>query len=251
MAILTEILKNLLIKLPPVKAIAKKRHVTGVNQSDEGIDTIFNLYNKHTDFINKDVIELGPGHTYGVACKIQKSGAKSISIIDIEKYIPDNVLMENSFLNYIIYKGNEMPVAEKSYDVALSYTVYEHLRNPEMTVRETFRILRNGGIAVHLIDLGDHLYYGSKGDPDKVLNCLRYSKRVWNLMSINRSIYVNRLRQSEWIELHKNAGFEIVYAEPIINNHIKNIFENGGVQYLSKFNPADRFASALLLIVRK
>jgi hypothetical protein len=120
-----------------------------------------------------------------------------------------------------------------------------------MTVSETFRILRNGGVAVHLIDLGDHLYYGPKGNPDKVLNCLRYSKRVWNMMSLNRSVYVNRLRQSEWIELHKNAGFEIVCAEPITNNHIKNLFENGGVQYLSKFKPEDRFISGLLLVAKK
>ncbi len=251
MPVIPEILKNLLIQLPPVKAMAKKKHITGVNQSEGGIDTIYNLYNKYADFSNKDVIELGPGHTYGVACKIKESGAKSISIIDIEKYIPEKVLIENPFLNYIIYQGNEMPVQEKSCDLILSYTVYEHLRNPEMTIKETYRILKNGGIAVHLIDLGDHLYYGAKGNPDKVFNCLRYSKAVWNLMSMNRSIYVNRLRQSDWIRMHQNAGFEIVETVPAINDHIKNLYENGRLQYLSKYKPEDRYVSGLLLILRK
>ena len=50
MPVLLEILKNLLIKLPPVKSFAKKRHVTGVNQSDKGVETIYNLYNKYSDF---------------------------------------------------------------------------------------------------------------------------------------------------------------------------------------------------------
>ena len=251
MPVLLEIIKNLLIQLPPVKVFAKKRHVTGVNQSPQGVDTIYNLYSKYADFKNKDVIELGPGHTYGVACKIKESGAKSVSIIDIEKYIPEKVLFENPYLNYIIYKGNEMPVPENSYDIVLSYTVYEHLRNPEMTIHETHRILRNGGMAVHLIDLGDHTYYGPKGNPDKVFNCLRYSKTVWNMMSMDRSIYVNRLRQSEWIDMHKNAGFEIVETKPVINDRIKNLYENGGVQYLSRYKPEDRYVSALLLILKK
>ncbi len=251
MPVLLEILKNLLIKLPPVKSFAKKGHVTGVNQSDKGVETIYNLYNKYSDFKNKDVIELGPGHTYGVACMIKQAGAKSVSIIDIEKYISRQVLIDNPFLNYIIYEGNEMPIPDRNYDLVLSYTVYEHLRNPEMTIRETHRILRNGGMAVHLIDLGDHIYYGPKGNADKVLNCLRYSKKVWNLMSKNRSIYVNRLRQSEWIDMHKNAGFEIVETKPVINDRIKNLYENGGVQYLSRYKPEDRYVSALLLILKK
>ncbi len=251
MTILFEMLKNLLIKLPPVKAIAKRTHVTGVNQSDEGVDKIYNVYNKHADFNNKDIIELGPGHTYGVACKIKKAGARSISIIDIEKYIPDSVLSEHRYLNHIIYKGNEMPIADNSYDIVLSYTVYEHLRNPEMTINETYRILRKGGLAVHLVDLGDHIFYGANANPDKVLNCLRYSKTIWNMMSINRGVYVNRLRQSEWIDLHKNAGFEIAHTEPLIDNHLKNLYEKGGLQYLSKYKPEDRFVTSFLLVVRK
>jgi len=70
-------------------------------------------------------------------------------------------------------------------------------------------------------------------------------------MSFDRSIYVNRLRQSEWIKLHEDAGFEILQVDQKNNEYIKNLFEKGAVQYLKKIKPEDRFVSAILLIVRK
>jgi ubiquinone/menaquinone biosynthesis C-methylase UbiE len=251
MIIPIEIAKNLLIKIPFIKERAKKKHVTGVNQSEEGINMILELYKKYTDFENKDVIELGPGHTYGVACKIKEAGAKSISIIDIEKYITDKVLEENKDLNYIIYDGNRMPLKDESHDVVLSYTVFEHLRNPVVTVKETYRILRKGGVAVHLIDMGDHMYYGEKGNPDRIFDCMRYSEFIWNAMSINRSTFVNRLRPSEWVDMHKQTGFEVLKTESKDNERIKSLFEEGKVQYLAKLKPDDRFKSYLLIVLKK
>lgn len=249
MPVITEIAKNYLIKVPFVKAMAKKRHVTGFNQSEEGINTIYDTYAAYTDFAGKQVIELGPGHTWGVAKKMKEAGAAEVSIIDIEKYVPDTVLHENPWLNYIIYPGGEMPLPEGGFDLVVSFTVYEHLRQPETTIRETYRILKKGGLAIHLIDLGDHMHYGL--DPAKQFNCLRFGKKTWELMSMNRSIYVNRLRVSDWRKLHQEAGFTIVQEKPLIDEFSKDLFAKGKLQYLSKLTAEDRFASNLLLVVRK
>lgn len=246
-----EIIKNFSIRIPFVKHYAKKRHITGVNQSEEGIKRIVEMYKRYTDFNGKDVIELGPGHTYGVACKIKEAGANSVSIIDIEKYIQDEVLQKHNYLDYIIYNGNDMPLADGSYDLALSNTVYEHLRNPEKTVSETYRILRKGGVVIHLIDLCDHMFYGTSFVNDKAFNCLRYSRGVWNMMSYNRSIYVNRLRQSEWVSLHERQGFTILQKEITINEHVKDLYKGGSLKYLSKYKPEDRFISSILLVAKK
>jgi len=249
MSIITEIAKNYLIKIPAIKSIARRQHVTGVNQSDKGVREIVDLYLKHTDVDGKDVIELGPGHSWGVASLIKQAGAASVSIIDIEKYIPDSVLTEHDYLNYTIYSGGQMPFESEKFDRVFSYTVYEHLRHPETTIRETYRILRKGGVAVHMIDLGDHRYYGI--DPAKHFDCLRYSRKTWDLMSRNRSVYVNRVQRSEWRKLHEEAGFTVVKEEPLMQEYTRALFEQGRLSYLSRLKPEDRFVSNLMIVVRK
>jgi len=249
MPVITEIAKNYLIKLPFIKRMAKKKHVTGFNQAEEGINKIFDTYSAFTNFNGKKVIEIGPGHTWGVAKKIKEAGSEAVSIIDIEKYVPDAVLQDNPWLDYIIYPGGEMPLPEEQFDIVQSFTVYEHLRQPETTIRETFRILKKGGLAIHLIDLGDHMYYGI--DPAKQFNCLRYGKKTWELMSMNRSIYVNRIRVSGWRKLHQDAGFTIIEEKPHIDEYCQGLYANGKLKYLSNFFPEDRFASNLMLVARK
>lgn len=251
MEALIEILKNQIIKIPAIKQYAKKFHVTGINQSIEGLNHVFDFYQNRVDFKNKNVIEIGPGHTHGIACKIKEAGANKISIIDIEKYISDDILKKYNYLDYIIYDGNIMPVKNDEYDLVISYTVFEHLRNPQKTISETFRILKKGGIAVHMIDLCDHMFYGKNFNPDKAFNCLKYNKRIWEMMSYNRSVYVNRLRSSEWVSLHQEAGFKIEKTENIIDNHTKQLFESGKLKYLNKLKPEDRFVSNIILVARK
>lgn len=249
MQVIKEIAKNFLIKVPFVKAMAKRNHITGFNQSEDGIKTIFDTYANYTGFTDKHIIELGPGHTWGVAKKMKEAGAASVTVIDIEKYIPDTVLQDQPWLNYVIYPGGKMPVPDEQFDVALSFTVYEHLREPETTIRETFRILKKGGGVIHLIDLGDHMHYGI--DAAKQFNCLRYSRRIWDLMSRNRSIYVNRIRVSGWRQLHLDAGFTIIEEKPQIDEYCKELYKSGKLSYLRKIDPEDRFASSVLLVARK
>lgn len=251
MSVLKEIAKNYLIRLPFVRRIAKRWHITGVNQSAAGVRTIFELYSKYAGFSGKDILELGPGHTWGVAAEMYKEGARSVTIIDIENYISAEILQAHPYINYIIYDGQVMPLEDKSADLVVSYTVFEHLRNPDTTVAETFRVLREGGMAVHWIDLGDHLHFGPDADPAMLFDCLRYTERTWNLMTNNRGCYVNRLRRSDWINSCKDAGFTILHAIPVINNSVREMYEKGGVQYLKGIRPDDRFASHLLLVLKK
>jgi hypothetical protein len=72
-------------------------------------------------------------------------------------------------------------------------------------------VLRPGGRTVALIDLTTHAH--GRRDPRLMFEFLRFSERTWRLMTSNRSIYVNRLRRSQWRDAYERAGFDIVGEE--------------------------------------
>ena len=152
-----------------MRKIVKRGYITGENHSAAGVRTILELYSKNAGFAGKDVLELGPGHTWGVAAEMYKEGARLVTIIDIENYIPAEILQAHPYISYIIYDGDVMPLEDLSADLVVSYTVFEHLRSPDTTVAETFRVLREGGMAVHWIDLGDHLQFWPGGGSGHVV----------------------------------------------------------------------------------
>ena len=247
MNVLKEIIKNQLIKLPAVRRKAQQTHITGLNENMNAVEEVVQFYKQYIDPAGKTILELGPGQTYQVAQRLQEEGAK-LSIADIDQYL-DPKLIKDLGLDYRIYDGKTLPFNNASFDIIVSYTVYEHIRYPKITVDETFRLLKSGGEVVHLVDLGDHFSYGV--NEDLLFNCLKYPKRIWNAMTWNRSSFVNRLRQSEWMKLHEDAGFTIIQKEVGESEHIKKLYDSGKVQYLNKYGVADRFASKIALYCKK
>lgn len=98
-------------------------------------------------------------------------------------------------------------------DCALSVETLEHIPPADIStiLTEIHRILRPDGVAIMQIDYGDHF----KGfDPSiSSFNFLTYSDEQWEPFQ-SRFQYVNRLRHSQYLDLFKNAGFEIVLANP-------------------------------------
>ncbi len=244
-----EILKNQLIRIPWIRSRQKDRHRTGVNNREGGIREVLSFYRNHiASFEGKDVVEFGPGQTHEIGAKLLDSGARSISLIDVESYLEGDMVRDLG-MRYILYDGKHVPMDNESVDIIVSYTVYEHIRYPKLQVEETFRLLRPGGLAIHRIDLGDHFSYGV--NEDLLFNCLRYPKWLWEAMTFNRSAYINRVRYSEWIDLHKGAGFEILSVAKDESEHIRSLYSKGQLEYLSKLNGEDRFASAIDLVLKK
>jgi len=244
---LVEKIKNLLIRISFVKKIAKLLHQTGANQDPSLVQQIFAFYSQVGEVQGKTVLELGPGQTWQVADLLCAAGASCVYLCDIERYFANDVLTDNN-IAFIQYAGKNLPLEDASVDYVCSYNVFEHLRSPETTINEVFRILKRGGKAIHSIDLRDHYF---NLDSAKSFNCLRYSDDAWDAMTFHRSVYVNRLRVSEWIRLHLAAGFSISWTRGYENSLIRNIFNSGGVQYLSKFSDEDRFTCRLDLMVEK
>lgn len=241
MNILKEIIKNQLIKIPFVRKRAQESHSTGLNEKETEINKVILFYKKYVDFTGKKVLELGPGQTYQVAEEIAKLGA-DITIVDIDRYLDEKILKSKN-IEYVIYDGSVLPFSDDSFDLVISYTVYEHIRFPKTTVSDTYRVLKKGGELVHCIDLGDHFSYGV--NEDLLFNCLQYSEAVWNAMTWNRSSYVNRLRKSDWIKLHEGAGFKIKSVDTIDSEHIRSLYKEGKLAYLDKYFDEDKFCTTI------
>jgi hypothetical protein len=96
----------------------------------------------------------------------------------------------------------EIPSA--SVDFMWSQAVLEHIRRREFAefAAEMRRVIRDGGVSSHQIDLQDHL--------GGALNNLRIPSRWWEREWMARSgFYTNRLRMSELIGILESAGFVV------------------------------------------
>jgi SAM-dependent methyltransferase len=248
--ILSEILKNFLIQFPVVQKISSLvNHTTGLNgQSKEALLSTFNDYNSVTDVKGKSILELGPGHTYQLMELALQQGAKSAVIADIIKYLDDETIAKTG-IQYIVYDGSIIPLKDQTLDLIWSHTVYEHLRYPKITIEETFRLLKPGGIALHHIDLRDHLVL-DENNPD-TFNNLQYSQKLFKKMTWNRSIYVNRLRISEWIKLHEEAGFNVDVLQTWKSPAVQEKYRLKQIDYLQKYSEDDAITSQIFIKVTK
>ena len=245
----TEIIHNLLMGLRPVSNLAQRYHSTGINSDPEMVGRVFGLYSRFVSVRGKDILEIGPGQTLDVLKRARVEGARSCAAIDVVDYQSSEQAKEPS-INCIIYGGKEIPFESDRFDVIWSYTAFEHLRYPTLTLKECFRVLRPGACLVALIDLGDHSFYSPKAaGPDKLFDCLRYPEWLWNLMRWNRSSYVNRLRRSDWLRLFAQAGFVMRAQEATVNEDIVRLFPR--LTYLHKYSYDDAVTSVLTVCAEK
>jgi SAM-dependent methyltransferase len=247
MNIVAELIKNQVIRIPAARKYFQQFHITGLNQDAEGVKQVVEFYRAYFDPQGKSILELGPGQTWQVAEQLHKAGA-TLAIADIDAYIPAEKTAELG-IDYQLYDGKKLPFRDGQFDVIISFNVYEHIRFPEITVSETYRLLKKGGRVVHRIDLGDHYSYGI--NEDLLFNCLRYPAWLWRSMTLNRSGFVNRLRQSEWVALHEKAGFMITDKELKFSEHIRNLYPSGKLSYLDRFSEDDRYCSGMVLSALK
>jgi len=100
-----------------------------------------------------------------------------------------------------------------SIDCAVSVETLEHIPKSAIAaiLKELRRIMRPDGLILMQIDYGDHF----KGfDPSiSSFNFLTYSEEDW-LPFQSRFQYVNRLRHSEYLELFRESGFELLSEQP-------------------------------------
>jgi SAM-dependent methyltransferase len=100
-----------------------------------------------------------------------------------------------------------------SFQLVVSGGVLEHVKREALPtlIRDTARVLRPGGWAVHSIDTADHLeHYDRKVSPKMYLS---FSEETWRRLFENEVQYINRMQRGEWLELFKTNGFDLIEEE--------------------------------------
>lgn len=132
----------------------------------------------------------------------QHTGSKTIS----DEYGTTDDLLKGVNAHYLkegLCSLQQIP--SKSVDFIFSNSVLQHIKKSEFIeeIRELRRILKDGAISSHRVDLKDMLG-GS-------LNQLRFSSDTWETRLFTTSgFYTNRLRCFEILEIFEREGFEVL-----------------------------------------
>jgi SAM-dependent methyltransferase len=108
-------------------------------------------------------------------------------------------------------RGTGLPA--ESIEFVTSTDTCEHIPGADLAeiFRECFRLVRPGGAFSCRIDLQDHYAYFDRSLSR--YHFLRYSDRAWSL--VNSPLHhQNRLRSPEYLQLVRDAGFELVVEKP-------------------------------------
>jgi SAM-dependent methyltransferase len=178
-------------------------------------------------------LEVGPGDSLASAVIAAAHGAVRTHLVDVGAFARADLRVYRDLCCYLRAQGLHPPDLERvrdtqtlleacratygtrglaslgkipsqSVDFAWSHAVLEHVRRGEFAalVRETRRIIRDGGVCSHQIDLQDHLGGG--------LNNLRIASRWWEADWMACSgFYTNRLRMRQMIREFESAGFAV------------------------------------------
>lgn len=160
-------------------------------------------------------LEIGPGHSIGVALNLLKAGAKGVYLLDIKKYADltgvDQTLRER--LHYaIVNDEGDWPIESESVDVIYSYFSGEHLRYPDNVVKAMARALRHDGVCIFAVDLEDHVHRDTNR-----LQYLYYEEKLWNAMFSQRGAWTNRLLEPDWRNLFERS-FSRVEITPALKD---------------------------------
>jgi SAM-dependent methyltransferase len=145
------------------------------------------------------------------------------SVADIHRILPQDhdgtlsALLEASGFEYQApCDAAHTNYPQGSLDLITSHAVLEHV--PRESIRdyllETRRLLRPGGMMVHLIDHRDHWHHFDPGIGP--LNFLKFSRRWWGVLN-SPLAFQNRMRSLEYLDMIQTAGFEIRHLARVID----------------------------------
>jgi len=187
---------------------------------------------------NHVLLEIGPGGSIGFGIIALENGLKRYIALDdgihtfiksrqlrtYEKLVKNTTSLQRYFIrkngkvtynNSVITLANihqksRYPLPENSVDIIYSCAVLEHVHNLELCFSEMARVLKNGGLMYHEVDLRDHIF------SQENLYFLTMRDFWFRTLFRNTGGYVNRKRLSAYRQLAHTYGFTILSLVPTI-----------------------------------
>ncbi|MFC1658427.1 methyltransferase domain-containing protein [Candidatus Omnitrophota bacterium] len=110
-----------------------------------------------------------------------------------------------------------LPLEDNSQDLVVSRLVLQHIPQNILpsAIKETWRILKPGGRAIHKINLHDEY---AESDPGACLiNFLKFPEWFWNSFVNNKIKFVNQARYPYYLRVFEDAGFRILKTKKVID----------------------------------
>ena len=158
-------------------------------------------------------------------------------------------LLRAASIEYLApHDAAESGLPDASVDVVFSNSVLEHVPSDAILriMRETRRILRTGGLAIHSANCGDHYAYFDRSITP--VNYLTYPERQWSKWN-NRLLYQNRLRPSDFIRLAEQSGLRIVLHKSKPNPQLLSVLPTLAIAPEFRRYPREQLASTWVAFV--
>ncbi|OIP57777.1 MAG: hypothetical protein COX79_04270 [Candidatus Levybacteria bacterium CG_4_10_14_0_2_um_filter_36_16] len=135
-----------------------------------------------------------------------------------------NTVKTKKYKNLVIGDAREMPFSDNTFGSIFSISTYEHITHPDKLLKESYRVLRPGGIIFLTLET-DEVDLNTFYRPlFKKIGIGSFSK--WCTQSYNRIFHRQTLlSKKEWIEKIKNAGFVIEKQQSIITPKVTKLFD--------------------------
>lgn len=161
------------------------------------------IYEIHDEALREAVRENAAGRLIDIGC-----GTKPYEGM-IEAYVREHVGLEHEKTPHdasavdLFGSAYDIPVEDETFDTALCTAVLEHLEEPKMAVKECFRVLDSGGVAIYTAPFIWHLH-------EEPRDFFRYSKYGLE--------YLFQEAGFEIIEIKPLSGFWITFGQLLVYN---------------------------------
>jgi len=200
-------------------------------------------------YMDPDLYSASQYESIAYLVQLAGAGRPLRKLDDVMKVTDNKVEFARDRIEYLYPRQSyDIPLPDGSLDYVFSHATMEHVADPETTVRAISRVLRNGGITAHQIDMRDH------ADFSKPLEFLKVDEDAWKerWKDPKRAfLYMNRWRLSDFKEAFEGAGLRILKVDVNATFPVDESIRRTLDKRFQKYSLEDLSVTGVMIIARK